>query len=72
MCLRNQLYLASGSAVADATDLIARFGAKAGGEAASRADRSRTLGNVIHYCRWRQVQRIVALFHEPDLAGTIH
>ena len=42
-------YLADRRSVTDAEDLIARFGAAAEHEAASRASRSRTVGNHIHY-----------------------
>ena len=60
------------SVLADATDLIARFGLDAAEEAASRADRSRDLGNVVHFCRWRQVERLVVLLTADEVIGTVH
>ena len=41
-------------------------------EAASRADRSRNLGNQVHYCRWRQIERLIALLSTPHAVGTVH
>lgn len=58
--------------VADATDLIAHFGFGAALEAAARADRSRDLGNVVHFCRWRQVERLVTLLNTDEPIGTVH
>ena len=37
-----------------------------------RADRSRNVGNVIHYCRWRQIQRLIMLLAEDAGAATVH
>lgn len=58
--------------LADATDLIATFGLDASTEAAARADRSRDLGNVVHFCRWRQVERLVTLLSVEEPVGTVH
>jgi len=58
--------------VADAAELIRTFGEDAGCEAAARADRSRDLGNHIHFCRWRQVERLVVLMSIPRAVGTVH
>ncbi|GAO40753.1 hypothetical protein SCH01S_51_00850 [Sphingomonas changbaiensis NBRC 104936] len=65
-------YVADRAVLADATDLIARFGIDAAIEAASRADRSRDLGNVVHFCRWRQVERLVVLLNADEVTGTVH
>ena len=67
------VYLSDPAAAADAAELIARFGPHAAGEAAARADRSRSLGNVIHFCRWRQIERMIELLStiDPDDA-TVH
>ena len=59
-------------AFAEAMTLIANFGDHAAIEAASRADRSRSLGNVIHFCRWRQIERTIAMLGEGDVTGTVH
>ena len=65
-------YVADRALVADATDLIDLFGGEAAIEAAARADRSRDLGNVVHFCRWRQIERLVALLSEDEASGTVH
>ena len=59
------------SAIAEASELIDRFGIHAISEAA-RADRSRELGNVIHFCRWRQIERIIPILASDRAPGTIH
>ena len=56
----------------DAAELMDRFGAHAADEAAIRAERSRSLGNAIHYCRWRQIGRMVELLGQGSTDGTIH
>ena len=67
------LYIADPSAVADAAELIKRFGAYAADEAAARARRSRGLGNVIHFCRWRQIERMIQMLSPSVRTGqTIH
>lgn len=58
--------------VTEAAELIRKFGEDAGYEAAARADRSRDLGNYIHFCRWRQVERLVVLMSIPRAVGTVH
>lgn len=60
------------AALADATDLMARFGEFAEGEAASRADRSRSLGNVVHFCHWRQIERTIGMLRVEDVTGPVH
>lgn len=51
-----------------ATEFMALFGKDASNEAAGRARRSRDRGNVVGYCRWRQVERLIAALE--DGAGT--
>jgi hypothetical protein len=60
------------AALADAADLIARFGDHAALEAASRAARSRRIGNVVTFCHWRQTERAVALLNARDVTDTVH
>ncbi|SEN27323.1 hypothetical protein SAMN05192583_2436 [Sphingomonas gellani] len=67
-----QLYLSDAAAVADAADLIHRFGGDAEFEAAARANRSRNLGNHLHFCRWRQIERLIALLGDDEPTGSIH
>ena len=60
------------SALADASDLIDRFGDFAGSEAKLRADRSRELGNFVHFCRWRQIGRMIDMLRDSTVSGAIH
>ena len=66
------VHLPDRAAATDAADLIARFGAKAAGEAAARADASRERGNLVHFCRWRQIQRLIMLLSAGRGVHTIH
>ena len=59
-------------ALADATDLIERYGEEAMIEAATRADRSRDDGNVARFCHWRQIERVIATLSSDEVVGTIH
>ena len=65
-------YLSGRKSYDDATELMAIFGADAGYEAAARADRSLDLGNHIHFCHWRQIERLIVLLADDQPIGTIH
>jgi len=65
-------YLADRHEVTDAAELIRTFGDDAGYEAASRADRSRDIGNHLHFCRWRQIERLIVLMSVNRAIGTVH
>ena len=70
--MQDHVHVPDRSAIAEAAELIDRFGIHAISEAAARADRSRELGNVIHFCRWRQIERIIPILASDRAAGTIH
>jgi hypothetical protein len=55
-----------------ATMLIATYGDDAGVVAAERAESSRDRGNLVHFCRWRQVERMVVALSIRHARGTIH
>lgn len=65
-------YVEDSSMVADAAELIAKFGDDAGFEASARADRSRDLGNAVHFARWRQVERLIVVLASDESFGTVH
>ena len=65
-------HLADRRAVTDATALIAAHGPAAGIEAAARASRSRDLGNHIHFCHWRQIERLIVYLTVERPIGTLH
>lgn len=58
--------------VAEATTLMDTFGPKAGMEAAELAVQSRNVGNYLHYCRWRQIERLIIMLSANTTLGTIH
>lgn len=60
------------AALADASDLLDRFGDDAGLEAAARAETSRDDGNVVRFCHWRQIERIIAALSSGDVQGSVH
>lgn len=59
-------------ALADASDLIERFGEAAELEAAVRASSSRDAGNVLRFCHWRQIERVIAALNCDHVNGAIH
>jgi hypothetical protein len=66
------IHLPDAAAATEAAQLIEQFGGFAADEAAARASRSRELGNVIHYCRWRQIQRLIEVLREDPMDATLH
>jgi len=56
----------------DAAMLIETYGDHAGIEAALRADKSRERGNHIHFCHWRQIERMVVLLSVDQAIGIVH
>ncbi|MEO5613206.1 MAG: hypothetical protein ABIT68_10765 [Sphingomicrobium sp.] len=59
-------------ALADAAELLIQFGDDAGYEAAARADLSRDAGNVVRFCHWRQIERVIATLSSDEVRGTVH
>ena len=59
-------------ALADASDLMKRYGDDAGFEAAARAERSRDDGNVARFCHWRQIERVIATLSCDEVRGSVH
>lgn len=65
-------YLAATRPHRDAADLLATYGPHAAEEAAARAERSRQLGNHVHFCRWREVGRMIATLGRGRVSETLH
>lgn len=65
-------FLADRAMIDDMVTLRARFGESAALEAALRAEQSRERGNVVRFCRWREVGRLVAMLAGQEAAGTLH
>ncbi|WP_425231161.1 hypothetical protein [Sphingomonas sp.] len=67
-----QPYIAAMRPHLDAVELRTLFGASALDVAAARADRARAVGNHVHFCRWREVGRLLAVLAMEGSAGTVH
>lgn len=65
-------FITGRAALADASTLIDQFGDDAGFEAAMRAESSRDADNVVRFCHWRQIERIIATLSSDDIRGTVH
>ena len=59
-------------ALADAALLLEAYGDNAGFEAAARAEDSRDKGNVLRFCHWRQIERVIVTLSDQEARGTIH
>ena len=60
------------AALADAALLLETYGDDAGFEAAARAEYSRDKGNVLRFCHWRQIERVIATLASDEVRGTVH
>jgi hypothetical protein len=65
-------YIAGRTALADASELMDRYGDNAGLEAAVRAEVSRDAGNVLKFCHWRQIERVIATLSTAEVRGSVH
>jgi hypothetical protein len=65
-------YIAGRLALAEASELIDRFGDEARLEAAARAESSRDAGNLLHFCHWRQIERVIETLSSDEVRGTVH
>ncbi|WP_425423555.1 hypothetical protein [Sphingomonas jaspsi] len=65
-------FISGRAALEDAAKLIETYGDDAGFEAAARAEDSRDRGNVIRFCHWRQIERVIATLSADEVGGTIH
>ena len=66
------IFIAGRSTLDDAAELIRSFGVDAGIEAASRAAQSRKAHNVLRFCHWRQIERVIVTLVCDQPSGTIH
>ena len=68
----NLPYIGSREAYEDACLLLSRYGETAGIEASDRAEAARARGNHIHFCHWRQIERLLVILSIDQSIGTIH
>ena len=65
-------FISDRTTLADADGLMKRYGDDAGFEAAARAHASRDAGNVLRFCHWRQIERVIATLASDEVSGTVH
>ena len=65
-------YINGRGSLADAALLLETYGDNAGFEAAARAEASRDKGNVLRFCHWRQIERVIATLSCDEVRGTVH
>jgi hypothetical protein len=65
-------FISGRHALEEAAELLNRFGDDAGLEAAARAESSRDAGNVLRFCHWRQIERVIATLSDEEVRGTVH
>ena len=65
-------FITGRAALADAEELIERFGSEAAVEAAVRAEQSRNDCNVARFCHWRQIERLIDTLAADQAQGTVH
>jgi hypothetical protein len=68
----DSLFIAGRSSVSDAQELIREFGEEAALQAAVRAEQSRGAENILKFCHWRQVERLIDTLAAEEPQGTIH
>lgn len=65
-------YISSRAAFDDACQLLATYGDTASDHAIKRAERARSIGNHLHFCHWRQIERLLVIMAIDRSIGTIH
>jgi hypothetical protein len=70
--LRHHVHVPDRAALAEAAELIARFGVYASSEAAIRADRSRNDGNFVNFSRWRLIEHVIVMLSDEAVEGSVH
>lgn len=68
----DDLFIAGRNSLADAEDLMREFGPEAALQAAVRAEKSRGAENILKFCHWRQVERLIDALAAEEPPGTIH
>jgi hypothetical protein len=68
----DDLFIAGRESLTDAQDLIREFGPGAQLQAAVRAEESREAENILKFCHWRQVERLIDALAVEGPQGTIH
>lgn len=67
----DDLFIASRNSLSDAQELIREFGGEAALQAAVRAEKSRDAENILKFCHWRQVERLIDALGAQEPQGTV-
>ena len=65
-------FIPSRAARHDAQRLVELHGDDAGFEASILAEESRDKDNIIRFCHWRQIERVIVTLTAREPVGTIH
>lgn len=65
-------FLAGNGAVDDALALVSEFGSEAALAAQLRAAAARARDNAAHFCRWREVERLIGWMQAGERGGLMH
>jgi len=68
----DDLFISGRNSVSDAQELIRDYGGEAALQAAVRAEQSRGAENILKYCHWRQVERLIDALATEEPRGTVH
>ena len=68
----DDLFIAGRNSLSDAQELIREFGQEAALQAAARAEKSREAENILKFCHWRQVERLIDALDSDEPQGTVH
>jgi hypothetical protein len=68
----DDLFIAGRDSLSDAQELMRDFGGEAALQAAVRAEQSRGAENILKYCHWRQVERLIDALAAEEVQGTVH
>lgn len=68
----DDLFIDGRDSLDDAQQLIRDYGAEAALQAAVRAEKSRECENILKFCHWRQVERLIDALANEEPSGTVH
>ena len=68
----DDIFIAGRDSLADAQQLMRDFGSEAQLQAAVRAEQSREAENILKFCHWRQVDRLIDALAADEVQGTVH
>lgn len=69
---RQIAFVTDRKAALDAAHMIDEHGVAAGAQAAALAEISRDRGNIVHFCRWRQIERLIGAMTDAGAEQTRH